>query len=251
MGRNEYYGECCCCVPLRRGVLVLAVLTVISGFAALIGLFTDKLVTTTGGFNSTSKVIAGVVGACGLIFGLIGTLGAYDSTAAYVRYFWQFTVAHLFISLVIFVMDLIELHSCESWTNDVQAKVNYNPVMDEIANRGLCSETRTWYAIGFLVEFFLNSYFSWVIYQFVRALESGASYKIHFDRDTPPQVFVASADHQANMPNYGALAARSVPAPQMPVAPVAMPVSASSPPAYYGGPGNGVQGRSSPLPYQR
>lgn len=244
MGRSEHMGECCCCIPLRRGVLVLAVLTVLTGFVSLIGLFTDRLATTVGGFSPTSKVIMGVFGACGLIFGLIGTLGAYDSTLAYVRYFWQFTIAHILVSLIVFVMDLIELHGCESWANDVQAKVNYNPVMDEIANRGLCSETRTWYAVGFLIEFCLNSYFAWVIWQFVRQLESGSSYKIHFDRDTPPSVFVAGSDHQAN---YGALAARSVPNPA--VAPPVMPVSQqvqSSPPAYYGGPGNG--GRSSPHP---
>ena len=37
---------------------------------------------------------------------------------------------------MVYAMDMIELRECEAWLNGVQANVNYNPTMDEIAQTG-------------------------------------------------------------------------------------------------------------------
>ena len=56
MSRNDQpMGTCCICLPIRKGVLVIAFLTFLESFLAMLGLFTDDLRVLTGGFDVTTR----------------------------------------------------------------------------------------------------------------------------------------------------------------------------------------------------
>jgi len=194
----------------------------------LMSLFTDGAAILVGGFSATTKVISGVVGACGVVFGMIGFLGAYDRTPAYLRAFFYFMVAEIVVSMVIYAVDMIELRECEAWVSGVQRHVAYNPAMDEIAQRGECSYTRVSYSISWVIDFVIGSYFAYVIWCYSRGVDQKAAYSIHFDTDAHPTKFVAEGVNPGPV-GYGSVGDHSVPQ-------IGQPEWKSAPPgAYYGG----------------
>merc|ERR1719421_206140 len=231
LASTSLLGDCCCCVPLRQGVLLIAGVVILFSIISLIALFTESFSTQVlvGGFGPTSKVISGVLGACGLVFGSIGMLGAYDSTPVYVSAFFYYLVCAVCIGVVVYAMDMIELRECEAWLNGVQANVNYNPTMDEIAQTGRCSQTRVEYTVSWLIDFILGCYFTFEVWRYARGVERTGHYNIGFTKDANlPPVFLA-AEHapQSQTSGYGAMGTAQ---PRV--------ATRTAPPAYYGG-GNG------------
>lgn len=223
-------GECCGCIPLRQGVMALAAMTLLFSLVELIGLFTDYVRIGAGGFQPTTRVISGVMGALGLVYGSVGILGAYDGTPVYIQHFWFFLVAHLTIGIAIFMFDMVALHNCEAWTTDIPSSSGaYNPTIDEIAKSGRCSEVRTEYTLGWLFGFLLDAYFTFVVWRYHRLIVGAGNYLIHFDNGAPPDMLRAGLEQKPQPPTYGSMA-------EPPTYPKR---SVTSPPGYYGyyGPG--------------
>jgi hypothetical protein len=228
-------GECCCCIPLRQGVAAIAGVTILLSFLAVLGLFFsfETVLLTSGGFSPVAKVVCGIVGASGFVFGAIGLLGAYDQTQAYIRALWYFLLAQVSLSIAVYAIDMVELHGCEAWTSTVQQHTEYNPVMDEVAQGGQCSKTRVEYSIAWLIMFMIRCYFIFEVWKYYKSLDMNQHYSINFEKDSRfPSVFVASAAEGspgppiASTPQSGYGSFENVPSPQRSY------VTRTAPPAY-------------------
>lgn len=182
-------GMCCICIPIRKGVMLIAFLTFLESFLAMLGLFTDDLRVLSGGFDVTTRILSGVFGALGLVFSLAGMLGCYDSSHSYVRVFWYFTVARILTLVAVFGVDIVPLTRCESWRWKIQSATDFNPTMSEIARSKACEPVRTAYTALFFVDFFLSCYFSWAAWRFAEVLASGPNYLIRFEKESVPKLF--------------------------------------------------------------
>lgn len=187
---EQHLGTCCICVPVRKGVLVIAFLTFVESFLAMLGLFTDDVRFLTGGYDITTRILSGVFGALGLVFSLAGMLGCYDSSASYVKVFWYFTVLRIMALVAIFGVDIVPLTRCESWKWKIQSITDYNPTMSAIARAGACETIRTAYTAFFFLDFFLSCYFSWTAWRFYsEVLYHGPNYLIRFEKESVPRLF--------------------------------------------------------------
>jgi hypothetical protein len=227
-------GECCCCIPLRQGVAAIAGVTILLSLLAVLGLFFsfETVLLTSGGFSPVAKVVCGIVGASGFVFGAIGLLGAYDQTQAYIRALWYFLIAQVTLSIAVYAIDMVELHGCETWTSTVQQHTEYNPVMDEVAQAGQCSKTRVEYSIAWLIMFMVRCYFIFEVWKYYKSLDMHQHYTINFEKESRfPSVFVASGAEGQGPPmsatpqsGYGSF--EQVPTPQRSY------VTRTAPPAY-------------------
>eukprot|EP00405_Crypthecodinium_cohnii_P050897 CAMPEP_0206593970 /NCGR_PEP_ID=MMETSP0325_2-20121206/42052_1 /ASSEMBLY_ACC=CAM_ASM_000347 /TAXON_ID=2866 /ORGANISM="Crypthecodinium cohnii, Strain Seligo" /LENGTH=247 /DNA_ID=CAMNT_0054104255 /DNA_START=207 /DNA_END=950 /DNA_ORIENTATION=- len=136
-----------------------------------------------------------IVGACGIFFGFIGLVGAYDDRHSWVLAFNRFLVLKLVAMIVTMLADQWELEKCDTWLDNDEYKnavkfgklgVNYqegNPALAALAEEHVCSSARWAYMLGFAIDFTLWAYFAWKAFSFEQELKHWTPYPIDFGRD--------------------------------------------------------------------
>lgn len=161
--RARIVATCCLCVPLRLGVFLNAVATVMwSAFTILFdGYCFDTIRLFSGGHMMESRAMIGFIEYLGCIFGVVGSIGAWKQRADYVAIFKWYQVVRVIAWFGMLCVDVPLMMECELWTHDIDRALHYhgwNPVMYRIAIAGNCWSQR----LVFFV--FSMSAFVWFVY---------------------------------------------------------------------------------------
>jgi len=143
-GEIKLKGNCCCCIPIRIGVFILALILFLDSMAATFGLFTKGWSIFVGGFDDSTKIMAGLLGSTGVVFSCVGMLGAYEMDVSYVRMLWYFSLLRVVFIAAIWFVDMFTLETCESWQMPVQNEFKPNPVMKDLAQKRYCPRAKVW-----------------------------------------------------------------------------------------------------------
>jgi len=162
---------------------MLAFFHFLHSFVCIFSIFVDDIRLQGGGYNPLTDRIQVYVGACGMIFAVVGLLGVYDNKANMIKVYNWFQYVKLGTTVLVFVFDMKELLICESWPNNIQSQIRYNPAIDPVADKGLCAWVRMTYSLGFFMDFILNAYFTYVSYIYCWHIETTPPYFIAFGAD--------------------------------------------------------------------
>merc|ERR1719424_1796477 len=135
----------------------------------------------SGGYNPLANKAALLIGVCGMVLAYVGFDGVVERQHAKVQLFNRYQWLKLLISVVVFVMDMVALMSCDTWGSRLASVRAYNPTMDSISKKGVCSITRMCYAFGFLIDFSVNYYFTMEISVYASQLAQSPGYEIRFN----------------------------------------------------------------------
>jgi len=148
------------CMPLRLGVFFTAILTFLISLLYLLDrpLFQQLFQPCVGGYTLTSSLAVGFIEASGVLFGLLGIFGAWDSKRQYILTYnlWQYV--RLATWAFMFYIDAPLLLQCEGWVDNVKkstAEHGWNQLMYDVAVRGGCPAERTrFFTLGTLTLIF-------------------------------------------------------------------------------------------------
>jgi len=152
------------CMPLRLGVLLCSLITFLSSVLYVLNRpFWEYMFRRfTGGYCLASKTVVGGVQLSGLLFGLMGMMGAWNCRRSYISTLnlWQYACV---ISWVfIYYVDIPLLVRCEDWVNNVQQMTDrhgWNPELHKVAMAGECGSERSHFlaisALALLVSMYI------------------------------------------------------------------------------------------------
>lgn len=190
---------CCLLLNLKLGVAFIASITWASGLICIMAIFTGDVRMQGNGYNLTFYMLPSIVGSFGLIFGFLGLLAIYDSSARLMRNFNWFLYAKIIAMLVAMIADFYSLSNCDGFMfseKHVKEKSyghlgldheGNNPQIEKLAEAGLCPQARTAYLLGCAIDLGAWMYFAWSSYAFQRRLESGARHPIEFGAESHNQ----------------------------------------------------------------
>jgi len=192
---EQMLGNCCCCVPIRTGVLIYSVLLLIDSFLSLTSFVSDDTRVLIGGYTYQTRVIAGLLGFVGVFVCLLGILGGSDNSPTLLRMFYQFSVVRIVVVLCILTIDLGVLWRCEKWKPAVSVRTDdYNPAMDMVAQSGTCDHVRRWYFLLGALDLILSSYWTWVTRWYLNVIENCPSYLISLNHAKAPEFYSGYAN---------------------------------------------------------
>lgn len=227
---------CCACFPLRLGVFLIALFSLLTSiltlFAKAIGVDTSV---AFGGYTLESKTFILFLEVSGAIWGIIGLLGAWNCHANSVTVFFYYQVARCLCWTGVFYFDLPALYACEQWITNMAGQPEWNPKVYQVAMEGKCWEKRMLFYSVNVPLFFLFCYFTYVNYQFIEMLNDGLPR--NFSGKKAHSAYVAQSLAERLPLNVNELppqAAVAQPSPEPPKAPAAAPapVPSDEPPAY-------------------
>lgn len=196
---EQLLGNCCGCIPIRTGVLLYAVLLLIDSFLSLSSFVTDDTRMIVGGYTYHTRVIVGFLGFIGVCICLLGILGGSDNSPTLLKTFYQFTIVRIVVVLCVLTVDLGILWKCESWRPAVSMRQDeYNPIMDMVAQSGLCDHTRRWYFIFGALDLVLSTYWTWITRWYLSVIENCPSYLISLNHAKAPQFYSGYANLSLN-----------------------------------------------------
>lgn len=198
MAIQKDLGRCCLCVPIRIGVGILCLITFLHGIVCTLIVFNKDVRLLPGGYNPTTQWWSVTLGCAGMLFGLIGFLGAVDNKVTYVQAYNYFQWSKLAVGLVVFALDMIALRTCESYIFDIQSNIKYNVPMDIISSKGVCTWTRKSYILGYFVDFLVNFYMANVGQQFINLIRHNPAYLIKFEDGYEPTIPTSIMGEPAN-----------------------------------------------------
>lgn len=148
------------CMPLRLGVFFTAILTFMISLLYIFDrpLFQQLFQPCVGGYALSSSLAVGFMEASGVLFGLLGIFGAWDSKRQYILTYnlWQY--ARLATWAFMFYVDVPLLLQCEGWVDNVKRSVaerGWNQIMYDVAVHGGCPAERTrFFTLGTLTLIF-------------------------------------------------------------------------------------------------
>lgn len=161
----------CICVPLRLAVLLGAVVTFCTSFVFLLDRehYQASYRHFAGGYGLATQVSVGLVVYSGLIFGLLGVIGAYQMNRKYVQLYNWWQAARLLSYVPMFTIDVHLLRTCELWVNDIQTMTKatgFNPTMYGIALHGECVSERIAFFTDSMLALLFLIYVAWGSFKF-------------------------------------------------------------------------------------
>jgi len=141
----------------------------------------------SGGYNLRVAKLPAYYDAFGTLFSLIGYFGLWDSIPSHLQIFNYYLFGHLFVQLVVFTLDMITLTSlCEGWAGNIQSQITPNRTLYGPSIKGLCQVARVSYLIGFMFDFGLHAYFTYVSVDYTRNMAMNPGILISFDGKSSP-----------------------------------------------------------------
>jgi len=188
------HATCCCCIPLRLGVFLNAIVTV---FGSIVMVFSKHQTESAmrvfgGGYVIQSRVIIGFVEVTGCMWGVLGILGAWHNKASYVKIYNYYQIVRCCCWVLMYFTDLPVLMQCELWVTDIHKALEqqgWNPVMYEIAFSGQCYNERILFIICSTFGFFLFAYLTYVNQLLQDLLDEEPKYLMRIAKDLPNGAF--------------------------------------------------------------
>merc|ERR1719160_1254017 len=152
---------------LRFWVLTFAAITVLYGIGTFVALIEDEMPSSrwatdyvrlaVGGYANGTTLPIAFVGALGIVSGIVGVMGCYDRRADEVRIYSWFLVLRIVVTTFVFAADFLDLCRCEVWLGTADSVLRYRADMEFLARSGLCTMTRNWYSVLWVVDFLMNA----------------------------------------------------------------------------------------------
>lgn len=190
---------CCICIPYRLGVFINAFCTVVTAFLMIFGKNFDWFEAAVrqiyGGYTLYSKICVGVLEVSGMIWGVIGMSGAIENSATRIGIFLTYQYARVTIWLIVYCLDMPELWTCETWVNNIDAKLKegWNPTMYSVALDGRCFQERWIFGVFSLLALLFFVYLTYVNQRFYKKLQHQLTYKLDTKNESVRQWFTKSA----------------------------------------------------------
>jgi hypothetical protein len=175
------HGTWCLILPLKFGVGLSACLVFLHGIVGIVALVADDVRFQPNGYNPYLDLVPTVVNLCGLAFGMIGLLGAYDEKPGMLWWFNRFLWIKLAAMLAAAIADMVSLKDCDSW-KDLPAHES-SPRLDALSQAGICPWARWSYAVGCVVDIGIWAFLTARSYAFERQILFAPPYEISFERD--------------------------------------------------------------------
>jgi hypothetical protein len=165
------------CLPYRLGVLLTACVAWSSSvlFLASKDAWYHVFKHFNGGHTMSAKIVIGCVQYSGLLFGLVGILGAWLNRRGYVVYYNGWQVLRVVGWCVMYAFDVPVIHNCEEFVNNVSGMVEqhgWNENMFNAAMEGTCTVLRK--------PFFVCSSFAIIYYLY--CVYATYKYTVHMDK---------------------------------------------------------------------
>eukprot|EP00931_Biecheleriopsis_adriatica_P000909 TRINITY_DN101062_c0_g1_i1.p1 TRINITY_DN101062_c0_g1~~TRINITY_DN101062_c0_g1_i1.p1 ORF type:complete len:207 (+),score=28.62 TRINITY_DN101062_c0_g1_i1:168-788(+) len=173
-GRDIGDVDCCFCVPIKYGVVLIGAATMAYSFICMICLFNGDVRYQSGGYEPYAARLQALIGSAGIAFGLLGIQGALDSNAPFLQYFSTYQALRAAVLALVFLCDMRLLMQCEGWEDEG------NRQMINLVKGDLCATARASYTLGFLVDMSVNVYFYQVCKEYARRVAANPAYVISF-----------------------------------------------------------------------
>lgn len=170
-------GHCCLLLPLKFGVALISMIIFATGILALVAVLNAESYVLQEGGYSTWSGLNNYYECAGIVLGFVGLLGIYDEKIWWIRVFSFFVYGRILVNIFSFCADLIALASCTSATDSSTV-----PLL-ELAESGLCSEGRIAFIFGFVLDFAVWAYFTYVVRTWHYYVELNPPYAISFGLD--------------------------------------------------------------------
>jgi len=177
----------CTVLPLRLGIFLIAVCTVIwSACCLLFSKFAESMVYFTGGYCMKTRLALGFIEATGIVFGICGAIGAWYCKRSYVMTFNLWQVLRIMVFGYIYYVDVPLLNTCEYWVNDVDdmiAKHGWNELMYKIAMAAVCDKERDRFWIGSIFTFLMFLYITWCTHRYLEEVGRTPRHLLRIPKD--------------------------------------------------------------------
>jgi len=187
---------CCFCMPLRLGVFFIALLTFVFSLVYICDHehWQNASRHFSGGYSARSRVIIALVEMSGVLFGLVGLVGAYYARRGHIATFnlWQF--ARMGAWLWMFFVDIPLLRRCEDWVNDIDNMVashGWNNVMYDIAMDGACPHERRLFYVCSGLTFLFFAYMIYAVFRYTDTVDRVPKHLLRIPKDLAPGAFYA------------------------------------------------------------
>jgi len=208
----------CTVMPLRLGIFLIAVCTVIwCSSLLLFSGFAEDMIIFTGGYCLKSQIVLCFIKVTGIIFGICGALGAWYSRRSYVMTFNLWQIARILAMGFMYYTDVPILNTCEMWVNDVDsmiAKYGWNDYMYKIAMAAVCGKERTYFWMGSVFFFVMMLYVTWCTHQYLEAVGKVPKHLLRIPKDLSSGAWYTHSLGEKHQMNGQWGQARQMPMPQ-------------------------------------
>lgn len=209
----------CTVLPLRLGIFITAVCTVIWCICMVFfPKFQEEVIIFTGGYCLKSRLALGFVNFTGIFFGLCGALGTWYCRRTYVLTFNLWQLIRIIAFGYVYYVDIPLLNQCEYWVNDVDAmikKYDWNDLMYKLAMNAVCGQERIRFWIGSVFFFLVYIYITWKTHEYCEQVGRQPKHLLRIPKDLTSGAWYAHSlgekNHmneqwgQRNKPTYGAM----------------------------------------------
>lgn len=164
----------------RTGAMAICAYVFVYSLFCCVCIFTGDIRFQSGGYNPATNKLQVYFGVCGIFFAYVGLNGMMENYAKYVQIFNYYQFAKLLVFLIVFVFDMTTLLKCDTWVASLESQTQHNPSIDGLSRMGLCPVARLSYLVGFVLDFSMNAYFTYVVADFARKLAMGPAFIISF-----------------------------------------------------------------------
>lgn len=191
-----YMQTMCVCVPLRLGVLLVSTATFLYSCAYFVNTsaWTTALRQYVGGYALASSLAVSFMEVTGLIFGVLGILGAYFCRPKYIEVYNWWQLARILAMLFMYYIDVPLIMNCEMWASDVQGatdKYKWNQYLYSVAINGHCTVERSNFFIRSSILFVILMYTTWATSRYYTYMTRLPKHLIQVPKDLTSGAFYA------------------------------------------------------------
>merc|ERR1712232_594668 len=99
----------------------------------------------------------------------------------FIMAFLVYQIIRVLCLIAVFIMDIVQLQKCSGWASSLESQERYNPAMESISIKGICSWTSKSYIVGFSLDMVLSLYFTHVVWGLASRLRRNPAFLIKFD----------------------------------------------------------------------
>jgi hypothetical protein len=156
----------------------------------------DNLRMFTGGYSLQGRVCVDLIEISGMLWGVIGLIGALYLSASYVRIYFYYQMARLFAWLMMYATDVPLLWNCELWMADLKGaaqQYGWNDTMYNIAVHSRCEEERMLFTTFSTIALVCFIQFLMATQLLFSELEEEPRYLLRLPKNSPNGAFYAQS----------------------------------------------------------